>query len=226
MMRVVVGGAVPRDARMRRAWLGGFNLLPYRARDARRARRRVLGELAAAACAGLAGVALWRVGRMFERERFDAQRALMERRLAAWAPQLKAAEQAARLRDAARERAALAAERAGPRERTVDLFDTLRQLRYDGVRLRSIRCDGRDALLEASALDPASAERWLRALDAAQRGWTMEVAGWQAARTSWGRDAGSGRSLSFSVRIRWPAGARGRGASMVAHAAAAAREGA
>lgn len=214
MMRVVAGGAVPRDARMRRAWLGGFNLLPYRARDARRARRRVLGELAAAACAGLAGVALWRVGRMFERERFDAQRALMERRLAAWAPQLKAAEQAARLRDAARERAALAAERAGPRERTVDLFDTLRQLRYDGVRLRSIRCDGRDALLEASALD------------AAQRGWTMEVAGWQAARTSWGRDAGSGRSLSFSVRIRWPAGARGRGASMVAHAAAAAREGA
>ncbi|MFY0590910.1 fimbrial protein, partial [Burkholderia pseudomallei] len=84
MMRVVAGGAVPRDARMRRAWLGGFNLLPYRARDARRARRRVLGELAAAAFAGLAGVALWRVGRMFERERFDAQRALMERRLAAW----------------------------------------------------------------------------------------------------------------------------------------------
>ncbi|AJY42664.1 fimbrial protein [Burkholderia humptydooensis] len=222
----VASGASPRNARLLRAWLGGFNLLPYRARDARRARRRVLGELAAAACAGFAGVALWRIGRTFERARFDAQRALMERRLAAWAPQLKAAEQAARLRDAERERAALAAERAGPRQRTVDLFDALRQLRYDGVRLRSIRCDGRDALLEASALDPASAERWLRDLDAAQRGWTMEVAGLQAARTSWGREAGGGRSLSFTVRIRWPAGDRGRVASVAARATAAVREGA
>ncbi|AOJ67445.1 MULTISPECIES: hypothetical protein [Burkholderia] len=219
-------GAVPRDPRMRRAWLGGFNLLPYRARDVRRARRRVLGELTAAACAGLAGAALWRVGRTFERARFDAQRALMERRLAAWAPQLKEAEQAARLRDAERERAALAAERAGPRARTVELFDALRQLRYDGVRLRSIRCDGRGALLEASALDPASAERWLTELDAARRGWTMEVAGLQAVRTAWGRDADGGRSLSFSVRIRWPGVTHGRVASVAARLRAAAREGA
>ncbi|MUV26437.1 fimbrial protein [Burkholderia thailandensis] len=222
----IASGVAPRDARNRRAWLGGFNLLPYRARDARRARRRVLGELAAAACAGIAGVALWRIGRTFERARYDAQRALMERQLAAWAPQLKAAEQAARKRDAERERTALAAERAVPRQRTVDLFDTLRQLRYDGVRLRSIRCDGHDALLEASALDSASAERWLRDLDAAQRGWTTEVAGLQAARTSWGREAAGGRSLSFSVRIRWPAGDRGRVASVAARAQAVAREGA
>ncbi|KVD73195.1 fimbrial protein [Burkholderia sp. ABCPW 14] len=219
-------GAVPRDPQIRRAWLGGFNLLPYRARDARRARRRMLGELAAAACAGLAGVALWHVGRTFERARFDAQRALMERRLVAWAPQLKEAERAARLRDAERERAALAIGRAEPRARTVDLFDALQRMRYDGVRLRSIRCDGREARLEASALDHASAERWLRELEAAQRGWTMEVAGLQAARTVWGREADGGRSLTFSVRIRWSGGRQGRVAGVAARARAGVWEGA
>jgi hypothetical protein len=52
-------------------WIGGFNLLPYRQRDARRARRRCLLECLGAAllgCAAVLAVAGWQT---FERTRLD-----------------------------------------------------------------------------------------------------------------------------------------------------------
>ncbi|SMF98668.1 fimbrial protein [Burkholderia singularis] len=203
--RVASGFASPLDPRKQRARLGGFNLLPYRARAARRLRRRVFGEIAAAVCIGMAGVALWCAGRVIERAHFDAQRVSMERRLAAWAPQLKEAQRLAGLRDAERDRIARAAERAVSRTRTVDLFEALQRLNYDSVRLTSIRSDGHDARLEANAFEHAAAVRWLHELERAQRGWTTEVAGLQAARDAQaGGGLHAGRSLAFSVRIRWP----------------------
>lgn len=191
----------------RRQALGGFNLLPYRARDRRRLRRQVLGEVAVAALAGAVGVALWCGGQMLERRRADAQRRQVERQLAAWAPQLRAAEQAEQRRREARVRDALSRERALPRERLVALFDVLQRVRGDGVRLRSIRSGEHEAWLEVGARDPGAAARWLGEIGALRGDWVFEVAGLQA-----GAGAASGLGLrgplAFSVRIRWAAPVR------------------
>ncbi|MBU9157710.1 pilus assembly protein PilN, partial [Burkholderia gladioli] len=77
--------AVLRDPVRRRAWLGGFNLLPYRRRDARRERRRRLLELAGAVGLGVAGVALACAMQGLERKRIDARRLVLEQQLVAWA---------------------------------------------------------------------------------------------------------------------------------------------
>jgi Tfp pilus assembly protein PilN len=187
----------------RREALGGFNLLPYRARDRRRLRRQVLGEMTVAALAGAVGVALWCGGQVLERLRAEAQRRQIEHQLAAWAPRLRAAEAAERARREARAREALSRERALPRERLVALFDVLQQVRGDGVRLKSIRGGEHDAWLEVGARDPDAAARWLGEIGALRGDWSFEVAGLQA-----GRGVGLRGPLAFSVRIRWAA--RGR----------------
>ena len=69
-----------RGTRFARPWLGGFNLLPYRQRNARLARRRRVREWIAAALAGCGAVLALAGWQAFERARLDAQRASIERR--------------------------------------------------------------------------------------------------------------------------------------------------
>ncbi|EDZ98624.1 putative PilN protein, partial [Burkholderia sp. H160] len=54
----VAAGSDRRDPRAAGPWLGGFNLLPYRQRNAQLARRRCMRDWAVAACVGAAGVLL------------------------------------------------------------------------------------------------------------------------------------------------------------------------
>src|ERR1700754_1173245 len=61
--------------------LGGFNLLPYRQRNAQLARRRRLLEWAAAALAGLVATLAVIGWQAFEKARLDAQRASAEQAL-------------------------------------------------------------------------------------------------------------------------------------------------
>ncbi|WP_323121892.1 fimbrial protein [Burkholderia alba] len=203
----------------RRSALGGVNLLPYRARDTRRVRRRIVCEISVAALVGLAAMAIWSAARAVQSARFDAQRRQVEQRLAAWAPQLVAAEQAARLFRDEQMRGTQALERAAPRRRVLDLFDLLRRVRYDGVRLRSIRAGESEASIEVSAADPAAATHWLRQIQMERGDWTFEVAGLQAVHAVSARESGQRRALAFSVRIRWPSPGPAR-------AAGVAREGA
>lgn len=203
MMRRTESRALSRDWQRRLGWLGGFNLLPYRARETRRLRQRMLGEISVAALLGLVGLALWSAGRALESARLDAQRRHAEQRLVTWAPQVREAERIARALDAERRSYAQALEYALPRQRLVELFDVLQRLRYDGVRLQTIRQDEHGALLQVSALDHSVVGVWLLELNAVRRDWSLEVTGLQSDQAPFLR-ASEGHRVAVAVRIRWP----------------------
>ncbi|GAB7534435.1 pilus assembly protein PilN [Burkholderia sp. 3C] len=198
--------ALARDAAQRRAWLGGFNLLPYRQRDARLARRRGVAEFAGAVGFGFVCAALVCAVQAAERVRLDGQRAAIETQLAAWAPRVRLAETAAHAREARLTRERAAVERARPLARLVALLDVLRALDYRTVMLLALRHAGDRAELEVRAHDPAAARRWLERLRERRPEWRIEMSGVKAAADAplaAGAPKGAA-ALRFAVRIRWP----------------------
>jgi type IV pilus assembly protein PilN len=204
--RVLPAQALARDAAQRRAWLGGFNLLPYRQRDARLARRRRVAEFAGAAGFGFVCAALACVMQTAERVRLDGQRTVIETQLAAWAPRVRLVEAAVQAREARRARERAAVERARPLARLVALLDVMRALDYRAVTLLALRHGGDRAELEVRAHDPAAARRWLERLRERQPGWRIEMSGMEAAATAPPAAGAQKRiaALRFAVRIRWP----------------------
>lgn len=193
--------AVMREPARCRAWLGGFNLMPYRQRDARLRRRRRAAELAGAACVGMAVAALSCAAQAFERARLDARRTAVEQQLAQWAPRVRAADAAARESAARGRRETAAVERARPLSRAVALFDALHALDYRAVVLLGLRQADGTAQLDARARDPLAAARWVERLRETRADWQVEVAGIDAGR---GEPAASeAGSIRFVVRIRW-----------------------
>ncbi|MBI0326563.1 pilus assembly protein PilN [Burkholderia plantarii] len=194
--------AAMRDPARRRAWLGGFNLMPYRQRDARLRRRRRAAELAGAACVGMAAAALSCAAQALERARLDTRRAAIEQQLVQWAPRVRALDAAAREAAARRRHETAAAERARPLARAMALFDALRALDYRSVVLLGLRQADGTAQLDARARDPLAAARWVARLRETRADWRVEVAGIDAGRGE--PAAGRAGSIRFVVRIRWP----------------------
>ncbi|AJK44837.1 hypothetical protein [Burkholderia plantarii] len=209
--------AVMRDPARRRAWLGGFNLMPYRQRDARLRRRRRAAEFAGAACVGVVAAALSCAAQAFERARLDTRRTAIEQQLAQWAPRMRAADAAAREVAARRRHETTAAERARPLARAVALFDALRALDYRAVVLLGLRQADGTAQLDARARDPLAAARWVARLRETRADWQVEVAGIDVGR---GESVANGSgSIRFVVRIRWPQ-AEPRPRAVVSHSSA------
>ncbi|MGF7136918.1 Tfp pilus assembly protein PilN [Paraburkholderia sp. EB58] len=185
-------------------WIGGFNLLPYRQRDARRARRRCLLEWSGAAlvgCAAVLAVAGWQA---FERARLDGQRVSSERELAHLAVPL--AEQA-RLRHDAEEkgkRAARAVVLSEPLTRLLDLLDTLSRVPAEGVVLQQLKQHAHETELLATSTDPVASAMWLKQLSTIRGVKNSEVADLHPLARA-GREASAAGSgpVEFTARLRW-----------------------
>jgi len=193
----------PHSPQARRAWLGGFNLLPYRDRDTRAARRRLACRCGAAILLGLTGAGAWVAGATVMRARIDAERAALEAQLRQRQPQLEAATRAARASDAGRQLRSQAARIAAPYREAVDLLALLARVREDGVRLDALRVTPAGALVDAHAVSYPAAARWVARI--ARQRWTFDVDALQPASGEI-RQPGAGRiTLRFSVRVRWGA---------------------
>lgn len=144
----------------------GFNLLPHRERDARRARRRRFVEWMSAALSGCLAVALLTGWQAFERKRIDSARETIDGKLAALAQPL--AEHARLVADASNER--LQSERAaalsGPLAHLLDLLEALSRESSDAVVVRRLRHRERETELLATSTDHAAASLWLKRLAA------------------------------------------------------------
>ncbi|SDI78369.1 type IV pilus assembly protein PilN [Paraburkholderia phenazinium] len=190
-------------------WIGGFNLLPYRQRDARRARRRCLLECLGAAllgCAAVLAVAGWQT---FERTRLDTQRVSSEHELARLAPPLA---EHARLRheaDQRNHRYTRAVALSAPLMRLLDLLDTLSRLPTDDVALQQLRQRGHETELLATSRDPLGSTLWLKQLSMVRGVKSAEVADLRPlARTGRAVAASGGGTLEFAARLHWDEAAK------------------
>ncbi|WP_345812006.1 fimbrial assembly protein [Paraburkholderia sp. PREW-6R] len=158
--------AASHSTRSARTWLGGFNLLPYRQRNARRARRQRLLEWLGAVLAGCSAVLVFAGWQTWSSARLDAQRAVIERSLS----QLRApvAEHAALLKAADEERRAEALAK-GLSEPLTHLRDLLEALSFEpgeGVVLQRLRQRNDATELLATSPGHAASAEWLKRLSA------------------------------------------------------------
>ncbi|WP_414695548.1 fimbrial assembly protein [Paraburkholderia sp.] len=158
--------AFTRGARLARPWLGGFNLLPYRQRNARLARGRRLLEWVAAALAGFAAVLAVVGWQAFERARIDAQRASIEQSLAQLAMPLREHARLLRAQDEQRKGAARAMTLSGPLTHLRDLLDALSFEPGDGVVLQQLRQREHETELLATSRGHIASAEWLKRLSA------------------------------------------------------------
>ena len=198
-------GAQSGAVRFTRWRLGGFNLLPYRQRNARLARRRRLLEWIAAVCAGCAavvGLAGWQT---VERARLEAQRGSIERSLAQLSAPL--AEHAAllRARDEQRQNAARARRLSDPLTHLRDLFDALSFEPGDGVLLQQLRHREDETDLLASSRGHIASAEWLKRLSAIRGVRGAEVSDLHSSPSRGGAVAQASMAgmVEFGARLRW-----------------------
>ncbi|BAX59486.1 fimbrial protein [Burkholderia stabilis] len=192
-----VSGPAPVD----RAWLGGFNLLPYRERLAQALRHRRAAQCGTAILLGVLGVGLWTGAATWLRWRVDAERASVETRLRQLQPQMNAATHAAGAAAAATQRGARAAELAAPYRRVAALLATLALVRGDTVRLDTLRTTPTGAVLDARAASYRAAARWLAGMAREQRDWRIDIDALKPASDA--PVASAGMPFRFSVQLRW-----------------------
>jgi Tfp pilus assembly protein PilN len=147
-------------------WLGGFNLLPYRQRNARAARQRCLREWAAAAVVGCAGVLALAAWQAIGKVRIDAQRASIEQSLTRMAVPLAEHARLTRTQDEQRKDAARATSLSEPLAHLRDLLDALSFEPGDGVVLRQLRQREHDTELLATSRGHIASAEWLKRLGA------------------------------------------------------------
>ncbi|ASV97926.1 fimbrial assembly protein [Paraburkholderia aromaticivorans] len=221
--RVSSSGTPLRGARFTRWRLGGFNLLPYRQRDARLARRRRLLEWIAAVLAGCAAVFVLAGWQTVERGRLDAQRVSIERSLAQLSAPL--AEHAAllRARDEQRQNAARASSLSGPLTHLRDLLDALSFEPGDGVVLQQLRHREDETELLASSRGHLASAGWLKRLSAIHGVKGAEVSELHSSASRGGAavQASVTGPIEFGARLRWnePAQKAARVAAPVAQRA-------
>lgn len=191
--------------RSRRFALGGFNLLPYRQRNARLARRHRTYEWIGAALAGCIGVLALGAWQVVEKARFDTQRASLEQSLS----QLKAplAEHDALLRTE-RERRDNAARAVSLSKPLVHLRDLLEALSFepgDGVTLRQLRQQANDTQLLASSRDALASAEWLKRLGTIRGVRAAEVSDLRRPTPRGGAQAvtEAGAPVEFGAHLRW-----------------------
>ncbi|NPT36645.1 fimbrial assembly protein [Paraburkholderia xenovorans] len=194
-------------ARFARSWLGGFNLLPYRQRNARLARRRRMLEWIAAVCAGGIAVLALAGWQAVERARFDARRASIEQSLKQLSAPL--AEHAAllRARDEQRQNAARAKSLSEPLAHLRDLLDALSFEPGDGVVLRQLRHREDETELLASSRGHIASAEWLKRLSAIHGVKGAEMSDLHSASSRGAAAAAAQASMTgpieFGAHLRW-----------------------
>jgi Tfp pilus assembly protein PilN len=187
-----------------RVWMGGFNLLPYRRSNARRARRRCLIEWLVAAlvgCVALSGMAGWQ---LFERARVDSQRVASESVLTHLTAPLAEHARLSHDADERGKRIERAVVLSKPLTRLLDLLDSLSNMPAEGVVLQQLRQRVHETELLATSRNPVSSADWLKQLSAVRGVKNAEVTDLhpQMQRAA-GAQADSGGVLEFAARLRW-----------------------
>lgn len=197
--------ASTRGARFARPWLGGFNLLPYRQRNARLARRRRLLEWFAAALAGFAAVLALVGWQAFERARLDAQRASIERSLAEMTVPLAEHARLLRVQDEQRKGMARATNLSEPLMHLRDLLDALSFEPGDGVVLQQLRQREHETELLATSRGHIASAEWLKRLSAIRGVRGAEVSDLHPSASRSGAVAAAGVTgpIEFGAHLRW-----------------------
>ncbi|WNC90054.1 fimbrial assembly protein [Paraburkholderia sp. FT54] len=197
--------ATVRGTRFARSWLGGFNLLPYRQRNARLARQRRVLEWIAAVCAGCVAVFALAGWQAIERARFDAQRVSIEHTLTQLSAPL--AEHAALLssRDEQRRNAARSKSLSEPLTHLRDLLDALSFEPGDGVVLQQLRQRVDETELQATSRGHLASAEWLKRLSAIRGVKGAEVSDLHrsASRGGMATEASIGGPVEFGAHLRW-----------------------
>lgn len=146
---------VDRSGRAVGLHVGGFNLLPHRQRDARRLRRRVLRECAAAGLAGVAAALIWSATGSFAQERAERSRHRLEADLAELAAPVAEYRRLERVQASMRARSERSRMLARPREALWGVADVLRREPVAGIVLERLHLSSRGIEIVASAVDTA-----------------------------------------------------------------------
>lgn len=158
--------APERGMRFARSRLGGFNLLPYRQRDARLARRRRVLEWIAAVCAGFAAVFVLVAWQAIGRARLEAQRVSAEHTLTHLSAPLAEHATLLRTQDEQRQNVARAKSLSDPLTHLRDLLDALSFDPGDGVVLQQLRQREDETELLATSRGHLASAEWLKRLSA------------------------------------------------------------
>lgn len=194
----------PAHATPGRPWIGGFNLLPYRRRNAAAARRRCLAECGSAALAGGACVLLLAMWQTWQRTGIDASRASVERTLVQLALPLAEQTRLSRNEADAQSGAVHVRTRVVPLKRLLDVLDTLSSEPAAGIVLQQLRHRGQETELLARSGDHAAAAAWIERLDSVRGAESAEASELR-------RPASAGRGASaigdgtfeFGASVRW-----------------------
>lgn len=196
--------APSRGGRFAQSWLGGFNLLPYRQRNARLARRRRQLEWIAAAFAGYAAVLLLAGWQTFERARLDAQRASIEQSLTQLSVPLEEHATLLRTRDEQSNDAARVKRLSGPLTYLRDLLEALSFEPGDGVVLQQLRQREHETELLATSRGHVASAQWLKRLSRIRGVKGAEVGDLHRPAPRGSGAPGSMAGLvEFGARLRW-----------------------
>ncbi|MGF6758458.1 Tfp pilus assembly protein PilN [Paraburkholderia sp. GAS42] len=199
---------VTRHPVARRGKPGGFNLLPYRERDRRRARQRCVLEWIGAAFVGGIAVLILAGWQAFQGARLEAERATIEHSLAQFAAPL--AEQATLLRDA-KEREARAAQAGVSSASLTHLLALMEALSEDdaadsgGVVLQEMRHRPHETEFRAMAGDHVAPAAWLKRLAAVPGAGNVEMSELHRTQPGIAQPASSPArgQVEFAARLRW-----------------------
>ncbi|MFM0044733.1 fimbrial assembly protein [Paraburkholderia sediminicola] len=186
-------------------WLGGFNLLPYRQRNARLARGRRLFEWVAAALTGFAAVLAIVGWQAFEKAQIDSRRASIEQSLTQLAMPLAEHARLLRTQDEQRKGAARAMTLSGPLTHLRDLLDALSFEPGDGVVLQQLRQREHETELLATSRGHIASAEWLKRLSAIHGVTGAEVSDLRRStpRSNAVAAAGVTGPIEFGAHLRW-----------------------
>lgn len=198
----------------RPVWIGGFNLLPYRQRDARLARKRRVVEWLVAALCGCVAVAAVIGWQALNRARVDAMRETAERTLAGMSSPL--AEHVRLVREASDERQQnmRATALSEPLVHLLDLLDAMSRDPIEEVVVRQLRHREHETELLAVSTDHAAAAAWLNRLGTV-RG--VRDAGLSDLHPATKGASGQSGAVEMTAHVKWGGAPDKNGASRSLH---------
>ncbi|WP_233803713.1 fimbrial assembly protein [Paraburkholderia sp. HP33-1] len=201
----VTAGSDRRDPRAALPWLGGFNLLPYRQRNERLARRRCMRDWAVAACIGVSGVLLVAGWQSFATARLDARREAAGQALARLAAPLEEHAKLSRAEEERRKAAARAASLATPLVHLRDLLDALSFEPGGSVVLRQLRQRELETEVLATSSSHIASAEWLKRLGSIHgvQGAEMRDLHRPTGQGGASIEQAIGGPVEFDARLRW-----------------------
>ncbi|HZZ10162.1 MAG TPA: fimbrial assembly protein [Paraburkholderia sp.] len=197
--------APARGLRARRLWLGGFNLLPYRQRNARLARRRCVLEWTGAALAGCVAVLIFAGWQGYEKKQFDDERTSIEQTLATLAAPLAEHAKLALAQDQQRQGVARAKRLSEPLVRLRDLLDALSFEPGEGVVLQQLRQRENETDLLATSRGHLASADWLKHLSTIRGVTSAEVSDLHrsGSREATASAMSANGPVEFGAHLRW-----------------------